>query len=122
MTDCIESAQPDELEQQRTIAQNRCLHQYFECLAEALNAGGFSIQEVFTLPISPTKDNVKTGFGHVFMKALYPSLVRKDGSISTADLNTKQIQFLYENINAATAEKFGISLDWPDRFNGGKCS
>ena len=46
---------------------------------------------------------------------------RKDGTFSTTDLNTKQIQELFENINYATGTKFGISLQWPDRHNRGKC-
>ena len=110
----------DELELQRTIKQNSCLHQYFSDLAEAFNDGGFSVQEVITLPISHTPDNIKTNIGYTFIKALYPKLERPDGTFHTSDLNRKQISFLYENINRATAE-FGISLLWPDRFNGGKC-
>ena len=116
-----EESQPADIEKQRTIQQNRCLQQYFGELAQALADGGFSLQEVFQLPISPTKDNIRQGFGHTFMKALYPQLEREDGKFSTKDLSTTQIQFLYDNINSATAEKFGISLDWPSHHNGGKC-
>jgi hypothetical protein len=111
----------DESELQRTIKQNKGLHQFFSELAEALNDSGYSVQEVITLPISHTPDNVKTNIGHRFMMALYPQLEREDGTFSTADLNTKQIKFLYENINNAMSVKFGIGLAWPDRFNGGKC-
>ena len=105
---------------QRTIQQNKCLHQVFNDLSEQLNDGGYSVQETFTLPISNTPDSVKKGFGHRFMQALYPSLQREDGTFSTSDLSTKQIQELFENICYAAGTKFGISLSWPDRFNGGE--
>jgi hypothetical protein len=111
----------DESELQRTIKQNKCLHQFFSDLSEALNDGGYSVQQVITLPISHTPDNVKVNVGHTFIRALYPKLEREDGTYSTADLNRKQIKFLYENINNAMSVKFGIGLAWPDRFNGGKC-
>jgi cyclopropane fatty-acyl-phospholipid synthase-like methyltransferase len=111
----------DESEIQRTRVQNNCLHQFFRELSEALNDGGYSVQQVITLPISHTTENIKVNIGHTFMRALYPELERKDGTYSTTDLSTKQIQFLYENINNAMSVGFGISLDWPDRFNGGKC-
>jgi hypothetical protein len=107
-------------DQQRTIQQNKCLHQYFGELAEAFNDGGFSVQEVIKLPISHTPENIKVNIGHRIMMALFPDLIRDDGKISTKDLSTTQIQKLYENINRATAE-YGISLSWPDHHNGGKC-
>ena len=111
----------DELEKRRTIQQNKCLHKVFQTIADELNAGGFSVQEVFTLPISNTQQSVKQGFGHRFMKHLYPDLQREDGSFSTSDLSTKQIHELFENINYATGTTFGVSVEWPDRHNGGKC-
>ena len=111
----------NDIERQRTIQQNKCLHQVFAMLSEKLNDGGYSIQETFTLPISNTPDSVKKGFGHVFMAHMFPKLEREDGTFSTSDLSTKQIHELFENINYATATKFGIGLDWPDRHNGGKC-
>jgi hypothetical protein len=111
----------DESELKRTIKQNGCLHQFFAELSQALNDGGYSVQEAITLPISHTPENVKTNIGRRFMAALYPQLEREDGTFSTADLNTKQIQYLYENINNAMSVKFGIGLDWPNHHNGGKC-
>ena len=49
------------------------------------------------------------------MKSLYPD---KD---STTELTTVQVQDVYENLNRFTAERFGVGLQWPDRFNGGQC-
>tara|TARA_R110000782_G_scaffold174829_1_gene266007 strand:- start:85 stop:438 length:354 start_codon:yes stop_codon:yes gene_type:complete len=115
------NAKTDELELGRTIKQNKCLHQYFAELATALNDSGRSVQEVITLPISHTPENIKVNVGHTFMKALYPHLEREDGTFSTADLNTKQIQWLYENMNNAMSTAYGIGLDWPNHHNGGKC-
>ena len=104
----------------RTTKQSDCLHEYFKRLAIAFNDGGFSVQEVITLPISHTPENIKVNIGHRFIKALFPDLERPDGKFRTRDLSTVQIQELYENMNRATAE-YGISLSWPDHHNGGKC-
>jgi hypothetical protein len=41
------------------------------------------------------------------MSALYP------GKESTTELTTKEINELYEVINRATAEKLGISIEFP---------
>ena len=49
------------------------------------------------------------------MVSLYPEIE------STADLDTKQLQWVYENLNNFTASHFEIGLDWPDRFNAGIC-
>lgn len=121
MNTAIQNGGPDELEKQRTIQQNKCLHKYFECLADELDGAGFSMQQVVSMPIQPTKENVKANIAHKFIKALFPYLKREDGTFSTSDLSTKEIQVLYENMNYAMGEKFGVSLAWPDRFNGGKC-
>ena len=107
-------------ERRRTTLQNNCLHAVFKDLSRQLNEGGYSIQETFTLPISNTPDSVKKGFGHCFMAALYPQLKRPDGTFSTTDLSTEQTQELFENICFAAGTKFGISLSWPDKHNGGQ--
>ena len=108
-------------EHQRTIQQNKCLHQYFQQLSESLNDAGYSVQETYTLPVQHTPENIKVNLGHRFMAALFPHKAREDGTFHTSDLSTTEIQTLYENINNAMGSGFGVSLDWPDRFNGGKC-
>ena len=109
----------EDTEKARTLKQNACLHSYFGQLAAALNEAGYSLQTVVKLPISMTGSNVKENIAVKFIEALYPEKMREDGTYHTSDLDTKQLSYLYENMNVAMGEKFGVSLDWPTRFNGG---
>ena len=45
------------------------------------------------------------------MSAMYPE------KESTTELSTTEIQAVYESMNAATAEKFGVSIDWPNEYD-----
>jgi hypothetical protein len=108
------------VDKKRTIEQNRCLHECFQAWADGLNDGGYSVQEVFTLPVQHTKESIKVNIAYRFIEALYPEIQRDDGTYHTSDLSTTQIQQLFENINRALGEKFGVSITWPDRFNGGQ--
>lgn len=98
----------------RTRSQNRCLHDWIAALAEAMNKAEIDMREVLHFRVEPTPENVKIGIVHRIMKALYPEIE------STADLDTVQIQKVYEQTNATTADLFGISLAWPDKHNGGR--
>ena len=48
-----------EIKNTRTGRQNSALHLYFGLLAEHLNNGGFSLQQVVKVPIEWSADNVK---------------------------------------------------------------
>ena len=100
----------------RTPLQNDCLHSYLEQLAGALNDAGYDFNDgkVITLPVAFTKENVKEHIFKKVMNALYPD------KQSTTQLDTMQLQHVYENVNRITSERFGIGLDWPSRFNGGR--
>ena len=92
---------------QRTSQQNRALHLYCQMVADELNAAGYDAQTVITLPISLTQDIVKDCIFRAIMRALYPD------KESTTELSTTEMQDVYENMNAATAQKFGVSIPWP---------
>ena len=64
--------QPDELEQQRTIKQNRCLHSYFQQLADELNGAGYDVGTTIKVPVAFTGDNVKEYMAKPVMNVLYP--------------------------------------------------
>ena len=102
---------------QRTVQQNKCLHSYLAQLADALNGAGYDVTDgkVIRLPVAFTPENVKEMIFKKVMMSLYPD------KTSTTELSTTEIQTVYENLNKFTAEKFGIGLDWPDRFNAGQC-
>lgn len=99
--------------QPRTGKQNKCLHSYLSQLANEMNAAGYDVRTTIRVPVLFTAENIKELMLKPVMNALYP------GKESTTELDTQELQFLYETFNAMTADKFGISLDWPDRFNGG---
>ena len=91
----------------RTTKQNASLHLYLEELAEVMDSAGLDMREVVKVPIKPTKENVKEEMLRPVMEALYPDIH------STTELDTKQIQELYEVMNRFTAERLGISVPWP---------
>jgi len=95
----------------RTLTQNGCLHEFIADLSSELNGAGFDVKQVITVSVDFTPETVKKYMVHPIMKALFPDIE------STADLSTKQISEVYENLNRLTAEKFGISCAWPSRLN-----
>lgn len=99
----------DEIEQekQRTRQQNKALWKYLTLLAEAMDDAGLDMREAISVPIQPTKDNVKSEMWDRVMTALYPDID------SSTKLSTTKIQDVYENLNRFTGQKFGISIDWP---------
>jgi len=103
------------MSEQRTLPQNRCLHSYCEQLADKLNAAGYDFNDgkVIRLPVQFTRENVKEYMFKKVMKSLYPD------KESTRELDTQEIQWVYENLNRFTSDSFGVGVDWPDRFNGG---
>ncbi len=94
-------------ETQRTTLQNNSLHKWAELLAVALDESGYDMKEVVSLPIRPTKENVKANIIHSIMTALYPEIK------STKDLSTTQIQEVYKVADRAMGERFGIHVPWP---------
>ncbi len=93
----------------RTPPQNASLHVYCTLLAKALNEAGYDVGTTIQVPVDFTKDTVKEYMVRPIMTALHPD---KD---STTQLDTVEIQNVYEHLNRLTAEKFGISIPWPDK-------
>lgn len=96
---------------QRTLSQNAALHVYLEQIAEALADSGQDMRMVVKIPIIPTKENVKEDLFKPYMTRIFPDIK------STTDLDTKQMQFLYEAFNAAMAERLQISFPFPSYEN-----
>ncbi len=93
----------------RTGLQNKSLHKYLTQIAQDLAEAGLDMREVVKLPINPTLENVKENLFHPVMTAMYPEIS------STKDLDTKQMQAVYEVFNSAMGERLGVSRDWPCR-------
>ena len=91
----------------RTNLQNRALHKYCAMVADEMNAAGYDAKKVISLPIRLTPELVKDCIFRVIMHAMYPDYE------STTQLSTTEIQNVYETMNAATGERFGVSMPWP---------
>ena len=100
---------------QRTIQQNKSLHLFCELLADALNDAGYDMKKTLKpgVEIPWNKDMIKEHIWKPVMKAM-------EGIDSTTEMNTVDTSEIYEVVNRHIAEKFGISVPWPDNFNRGK--
>ena len=97
---------------QRTVTQNKSLHKYLELLSDELNQAGLDMRTVLkpSVSIPWSADNVKENLWRPIQEAM----VNKH---STANLDTVEIQDVYKVLDRHLAEKFGISVSWPDRFS-----
>ena len=97
----------------RTFLQNSSLHKYLSLLADKLNDAGFDIRKVLEamregFTISCTGENLKETVWRPMQQALF-------NIESSTQLDTKQVSEVYENVNRFTAERFGVTQEWPDR-------
>ena len=95
---------------QRTPKQQAALEVYCKQMAEALNNAGFDQKatiELFTrIDLPNTQESVKDVF-RACMVVGYPE------KRSRTELNTMEIQHLYDVVNRAFSTRAGISIDWP---------
>jgi hypothetical protein len=94
--------------QPRTAQQNKALHLYFQLVAEALNAAGLDIRTTLTsydAEIAWTKTMVKELLWRPLMEIQL-------GKSSTAEMDTMDIDIVYDTVNAFLA-KHGIHEDFP---------
>ena len=97
----------------RTDQQRKAIEVYCREVAKEMNDAGHSVQETFSAPVSLSQENIKQGMFKVVMKALYPD------KTSTTDLETNEVTNVYENMNRITAERYGISMEFPNYFSEG---
>lgn len=92
----------------RTEKQNNALHLYFRMIAEALNDAGLDMKVVLKpeVDIPWTEDSVKK-FLWKPIQEIY--LTKK----STTELNTEEINKVYEILTRHIGEKFGIFVKFP---------
>ena len=100
---------------QRTLSQNAALHVFFKLVADALNDGGFSVQETIkhTLDVDWTPDLVKV----LIWKKAQRKFLGKD---STTQLEKHmEIDQIYDHVNRFLAklekdgEPCGIHVPFP---------
>lgn len=86
----------------RTLSQNSALHLFFTQLSDALNDAGLPMNEMLTVNIDWTPDNVKKHLWAVFQKKIYHT-------DSTTQLDKhEQITKIHETLMRELGEKKGI--------------
>jgi len=99
---------------QRTPTQNKALHLFFRLLADELNGAGFDIQKTmkkdFEIPWN--EHTVK----HLIWHKVQEVMTDKE---STADLDTKEIDQIYQVVTRHLAQTTGVSVAFPDYHNQG---
>ena len=97
----------DKVTDKRTTAQNNSVHKYCELLAKALNAAGLNPQKVLEVDLEWTPALVKEGIWRPIQKAQL-------GKQSTTELKKQgDIDLVYEVLNRAISEKFGVHVPFP---------
>ena len=101
-------AKEEKKEEQRTKQQNKALHLYFQFLADELNGAGLDMRKTLKpeIDIPWTKDTVKD----YLWRPIQSAQVKK---LSTAELNTKEIDKIYETLNRFLGEKLKLRVPFP---------
>ena len=100
-------------EKQRSQLQNNALHLWCGMVANMLNEKGLDVREVLSVSkrqeIPWTTSAVKE---HLWR----PVQVAHCGKSSTTKASTKDYPAIYDALNKALGQSFGISVPWPTRF------
>lgn len=90
----------------RTILQNRSIHLYCKQVAEALNEKGLGVTAVLKPEIQFSMLTIK----EQLFKPILSALRGKD---STTQMDTHEINAVYDVMNKALSEKYGIHIEFP---------
>jgi len=90
----------------RTIQQNRALHLYCKQIADELNKKNIGVTAVLKPEVSFSMITVK--------EQLYkPILAALRGKNSTRQMNSKEMNEVYDVMNKVLGERFGIHIPFP---------
>lgn len=105
---CLKSDDIKPVRNKRTIAQNSALHLWFTQLAEELNAAGYDMRQVIRqdIEIPWTPYSVKEYLWRPVQRAQL-------GKKSTTQLDTLDIDRIYEILNKTIGERTGIHVPFP---------
>lgn len=96
------------MDKQRTLRQNSSLHKYFEMLSDELNSAGLDVKKTleYSVSIPWTPTSIK--------EILYrPIMIAITGKESTTELETKDLNLIYDTINRYLSEQFGLHVEFP---------
>ena len=98
----------------RTIKQNASLHVGLTNLSDEFNAAGLDMKKVLKpgVDIPWTLESAKEYLFNPISRVMH------DGRTSS-ELDTKEIKEVWDVLIRFTGEKHGVTVAWPDRFNGG---
>ena len=93
---------------QRTLQQNKALHLYFQLLADALNEAGLDMRKTLkpSIDIPWTATTIK----EYLWRPIQLAQLRKK---STTELDTKEIDKVWETLNRHLGERFGLHEPFP---------
>lgn len=95
-------------DKQRTLKQNRALHLMFTQLADELNDHGLDMRKT----LKPEIDIPWSG--KTIKEYLWRPIMKAQLNIeSTTEMNTKDIDKVFDTINKHLAEKFGLEIEFP---------
>ena len=100
-------------DKERTGLQNSALHVYCGLLATALNDAGYS----FIIEINGKRSEIDWSMNSVKEYLWRPIQKAITSKKSSAKCSTKDYPEIYENLNRLTAERFGVSVEWPSKEN-----
>ena len=94
----------------RTNTQNRALHLYLGQLATALNDSGYDMKRTIKqdVDIPWNTDTAKQYLWVPIQKVV-------TGLDKTSKADTSQYSAIYKVLNRHIAQKFGVSIPWPDK-------
>jgi hypothetical protein len=90
----------------RTIKQNSALHKYFELVSRELNDRGLTVTKTIKADIVWSPASIK----EVLWKPIQEAVLKKK---STTELNKSEIDSVYDVMNMALGQKFGIHVPFP---------
>ncbi len=95
---------------QRSSAQNRALHKGCQEIADILVENGISLQVLLQhLDVRPSMESIK---------AIYRDIARAKFEVtSTADLDTSQINKVWEDLSKAVSQSTGVYIPFPSYEN-----
>ena len=94
------------MKDQRTISQNSALHLYFEMIARTLNDNNLGV----TIVLKPDTKWSAEGVKELMWRPIQKAMLGKD---STAKLKKHEVTEVYDVMNKALSERFGIFIDFP---------
>lgn len=90
----------------RTLKQNSSLHKYFELVSRELNDRGLTVSKTIKADIVWSPASIK----EVIWKPIQEAVLKKK---STTELTRTELDTVYDVMNMALGQKFGIHIPFP---------